>query len=120
MELNLIEDNKDLLEESNESNSQIKLHSGYSSFSENVEKDFCNLRINSESSTKLFSNDENKKMQNDSTSILSDSSDGCYSENLTDSESTKKKRNRNVIQNKIIKNNRNFLCLIQNILKFRK
>ncbi len=69
----------------NENNSIIKndLESETSSLGQNID----NLKIKEESTNKIYFSDDCRKIPSDSTSLVSDSSEG-YFENLTDSESS--------------------------------
>jgi hypothetical protein len=99
----------------NENNSitQNDLESETSSIGQSID----NLKIKDESRSKIYYSDDCRKIPSDSTSLVSDSSEG-YFENLTDSESSqlevkrKQKKVGEIISN--IKNPENILNIILN------
>jgi hypothetical protein len=70
-----------------------------------------------ENTKRQFSTEEIKKNYSESTSVISDSSEGCYSENLTDSECANRINKKKKKVNLNLLSFRAHLCLKQSIPK---
>ncbi len=84
----------------NKNDEDIKVNSGYSSLCDSMEHELRDLNYSSNSNKILSNEEEIKKIQYESTSVLSDSTEGCYSGNLTDSDKSPSKirrRSKNLV-----------------------